>query len=96
MIQSIRDELTQDIYDGTNSKAARKFPKKLHESARNKLDMLNAAQELMDLRSPPGNRLKALEGNLKGYFSIRINDQWRILFKWTHAGAEDVHIVDYH
>jgi toxin HigB-1 len=61
-----------------------------------KLDMLNAASELMDLRSPPGNRLEALKGGRKGQHSIRINDQWRLCFVWSDHGAEDVEIVDYH
>src|SRR5215204_1266109 len=61
-----------------------------------KLDMLHYAQKLEDLRSPPANRLEALKGDLKGFFSIRINDQWRIVFRWTGSGPEDVDVVDYH
>lgn len=61
-----------------------------------KLDMLDYARALRDLRSPPGNRLEALSGNLAGCHSIRINEQWRIVFKWTEAGAQDVQITDYH
>ena len=61
-----------------------------------KLDHLDAAVRLSDLRSPPGNRLEALKGDRKGQYSIRINDQWRICFRWTDAGAEDVQVVDYH
>jgi proteic killer suppression protein len=61
-----------------------------------KLDMLHYAQKLDDLRSPPANRLEALKGDLKGFFSIRINDQWRIVFRWTSSGPEDVDVVDYH
>jgi len=61
-----------------------------------KLDMLDAAVELKDLRSPPGNRLEALQGNRAGQHSIRINDQWRICFRWGAKGPEDVEIVDYH
>jgi len=61
-----------------------------------KLDMLNAAAELKDLRSPPGNRLEALSGDRQGQWSIRINDQWRICFIWTEAGPAEVEIVDYH
>ena len=60
-----------------------------------KLDMLNAAHSLMDLRSPPGNRLEALRGNLRGMHSIRINDQWRVVFRWQE-GAHEVQIIDYH
>ena len=61
-----------------------------------KLDMLHYAQKLDDLRSPPANRREALKGNLRGLFSIRINDQWRIVFRWTSSGPEDVDVVDYH
>ena len=61
-----------------------------------KLDVLNAAQMLDDLRSPPGNRLERLKGKLKGFYSIRINSQWRIVFRWLENGAHDVQIVDYH
>ncbi len=63
---------------------------------RRKLDMLHYATNINDLRSPPGNRLKELEGELSGYYSIRINDQWRIVFKWSDAGPSDVRVVDYH
>ena len=64
--------------------------------ARRKLDLLHYAADLVDLRSPPGNRLEALKGDLKGRHSIRINDQWRIVFRWSEGGAEDVRIEDYH
>ena len=64
--------------------------------ARRKLDMLHYAVKLQDLRSPPGNRLEALKGDLRGYYSIRVNDQWRILFEWTEQGPSRVRIVDYH
>ena len=63
---------------------------------RRKLDMMHYAAELVDLRSPPGNRLEALKHDLAGYHSIRINERWRIVFRWTNAGPEDVAIVDYH
>jgi proteic killer suppression protein len=61
-----------------------------------KLDMIHYAALLDDLRSPPGNRLEELKGNLKGFHSIRINDQWRVVFKWTEFGAKEVQIIDYH
>ncbi len=64
--------------------------------ARRKLKMLDAARQLYDLRSPPGNRLEALKGDRAGQYSIRINDQFRVCFRWTEAGVEDVEIVDYH
>jgi toxin HigB-1 len=96
MIQSIADKLTQDVFDGVNSKAARRFPIELHRKARHKLDLLNSAGNLNDLRVPPANRLEALKGDLKGHFSIRINDQWRVIFKWIDNNAEEVRIADYH
>jgi proteic killer suppression protein len=95
MIKSIKGKTTQDIFDGVNSKEARKVPTEVHKIAQRKLDMINAAFIIDDLRVPPGNRLEALSGNLKGFFSIRINQQWRIIFKWNQ-GAELVEIVDYH
>lgn len=61
-----------------------------------KLDMLHYAQTLDDLRSPPANRLEALKGDLRGLYSIRVNDQWRVVFRWTSGGPEDVDVVDYH
>ena len=64
--------------------------------AARKLDMLDYAHQLMDLKSPPGNRLEALKGDLSGFHSIRINDQWRVVFRWTDAGPTDVDIRDYH
>jgi proteic killer suppression protein len=61
-----------------------------------KLDMLDYAHELDDLRSPPGNRLEALKGNLVGFHSIRVNDRWRVIFRWTDAGPTEVDVIDYH
>jgi proteic killer suppression protein len=96
MIRSIQDKTTQDIFDGADSKAARSFPKDLHLLARRKLDQLNAAKVLDDLKVPPGNRLHALKNEWKGFHSISINDQWRIVFRWTPGNADDVKIIDYH
>ena len=94
-ILSFRDPATADIYHGRNTSSARRFPHDLRAIALRKLDVLNAAHQLDDLRSPPGNRLEALRGNLKGYHSIRVNQQWRIIFRWKN-GAQDVALVDYH
>lgn len=97
MIRSFWTKGTEDVFDGNNSKRAGKVcPAELHTIARRKLDMIEAADELEDLKSPPGNRLEALTGNLRGRHSIRINQQYRICFRWTDAGAEDVEITDYH
>lgn len=97
MIQSFADSATEDIFNGLNSKRARKvLDPSLHPIAYRKLDMLNAAINLNDLKIPPVNRLEALKGNLKGKHSIRINDQYRIVFYWGIQGPEQVKIEDYH
>lgn len=97
MILSFADKSTEDIFDGLNSKQARKvLPVALHIVARKKLDAINKSWELRNLKSPPGNNLEALKGDLKGYHSIRINDQFRIVFKWERGNASEVKITDYH
>ena len=97
MIRSFRDAATEDIFNGVNSSAARKAcPPKLWRVATRKLDQLDSAEALDDLRIPPGNRLESLKGNRQGQYSIRINERYRICFVWTPSGAEDVEIVDYH
>ena len=96
MIRSFADATAQDIFDGENSKAARRLPRELHDKARRMLDLINAATRLEDLRIPPGNRLEALKGDFKGFHSVRINDQWRIVFRWLNGDADAVQIVDYH
>ncbi len=96
MIVSFRDETTEDVFHGNNSKAARRIPTVVWNTACRKLDMLNAAHELRDLMVPPGNRLEALRGEWAGHHSIRINDQFRIVFRWTDGNVHDVRITDYH
>ena len=93
MIRSFRDKTTEAVFDGDSSKG---FPADLVTVARRKLRYLNAAVDLGDLRSPPGNRLEALAGDRKGQHSIRINDQFRVCFVWTAEGPANVEIVDYH
>lgn len=96
MIISFKDKGTEDIFDGEDTKRARtKLPSQLHEKAGKTLDRLNSAVSLESL-SLPGLRLEKLKGDRTGQHSIRINDQYRIYFRWTKAGAEDVEIVDYH
>ncbi len=91
------DRGTRELYDGVPSKAARSVvPAALRQRSIDKLTILDAAVSLDQLRIPPGNRLEALRGNRAGQHSIRINDQYRICFRWTEAGAIDVEIVDYH
>lgn len=96
MIVSFGDRSTSDLFNGKSSRHSRKIPVQIHELALYKLDVLNAAQVLDDLRSPPGNRLEALRGDLKGCHSIRINSQWRMVFRWSGNTATDVQIMDYH
>ena len=94
-IVTFADKMTEDFF--VHAKVNRKAGWAAVASiAKRKLDMIHYAHEFMDLKVPPGNRLEALSGNLKGYHSIRINDQWRIVFKWTAAGATEVEICDYH
>ncbi len=92
MIKSFRCGDTQKLFDGTS---VRRF-KAFERSALRKLKMLDAASILSDLRAPPGNRLEGLKGSRQGQHSIRINDQWRICFRWIDGGAHDVEIIDYH
>jgi proteic killer suppression protein len=96
MIVSFGDKTTSDLYHGVTNRRVRKLPNQIHEPALYKLDVLNAAQSLDDLKSPPGNRLELLKGDLKGFYSIRINSQWRIAFRWESNAAHDVQIMDYH
>lgn len=97
MISSFRDEGTEDIFDGRDTKKARKAcPQNLWRVARRKLDQINQAATLDDLRAPPGNRLESLTGDRESQHSIRINDQYRVCFTWTEGGTEEVEIVDYH
>ncbi len=93
MIESFASEETEKIFRGQVSK---KFPKDIQRTARRKLIYLDDAEDLQDLLAPPGNRLEKLKGDRAGQHSIRINDQWRICFKWSSNKAKDVEIVDYH
>lgn len=96
MILDFRDETTEDIFNGVVSRRALRVPREIWKVARRKLDMLNAAYDLKDLKVPPANRLEKLRGGLQDFYSIRINDQFRILFKWIGNNAKDVTITDYH
>jgi proteic killer suppression protein len=97
MILDFADEATEDIFHGRSTKAARRcLPADLWPAAQRKLDRLNRAREPRDLADPPGNRLEALKGGYAGFFSIRINDQYRIVFRFERGDARDVQIVDYH
>lgn len=96
MIESFGDSETSDLYHGRNTNRVRRFPPEIKRIAIRKLDVLNAAQALDDLREPPGNRLKLMKGEYAGYHSIRINDQWRIIFQWRNNDAYSVSLTDYH
>ena len=93
MIKDFRDKITESVFNGESPKG---FQSDLVRVARRKLRYLNAAVELTDLKSPPGNRLEALSGDRRGRHSIRINDQFRVCFMWTPEGPSEVEIVDYH
>lgn len=93
MIQSFADKATAAIFAGFQ---ARRLPHEVQDAARRKLKVIDAAVSLDDLRVPPGNRLEALKGDRKGQWSIRINDQWRICFRWEVGDAFEVEIADYH
>jgi proteic killer suppression protein len=97
MIQSFRDQGTEDVFNGTHSRLARKTcPETVWRVAARKLDQLDSVVALRELSIPPGNRLEALVGNRAGQHSIRINDQYRICFIWTDQGPDLVEICDYH
>lgn len=93
MIRFFTDKEADKIWNGTQS---RKLPVDIQNVVRRKLRMINNAQNIYDLRIPPANHLEKLSGNLKGFHSIRINKQWRILFKWENDNGFEVQIVDYH
>lgn len=96
MIVSFGDRATEDLYHNGPTSRARRFPQDVVGLALVKLDMLNSAAAVLDLRSPPGNRLEALKGDLKGFRSIRVNDQWRLVFRWEDNNARDGSLMDYH
>ncbi|MGD0036236.1 MAG: type II toxin-antitoxin system RelE/ParE family toxin [Bacteroidota bacterium] len=96
MIINFADQSTEDIFSGLDTKQARRIPSSVWKIAIRKLDMSNAAHELKDLRIPPANHLETLKGKWTGSHSIRIDDQFRIVFKWTDRNARDVQIIDYH
>ena len=97
MIVSFKDEGTETVFDGRDTRKARQAcPQGIWRVARRKLDQINQASDLDDLRVPPGNRLEPLKGDREGQHSVRVNDQYRVCFTWTDGGAEEVEIVDYH
>lgn len=96
MIVSFGDSATEALYHGWRTGVVRRFPVDVVGRGRRKLDMLDAARRLDDLSKPPGNRLEALRGDRTGFHSIRVNDQWRVVFRWTLHGPAFVSLIDYH
>ncbi len=96
MIVSFGDATTEAFFHGTRDSRTRRIPSEIQRAVTRKLDMLNAAEVLQDLKAPPGNRLEALRGGWKGRHSVRVNDPWRIVFRWTSSGPADVQLTDYH
>jgi toxin HigB-1 len=96
MIRAFADDGTRDIWHGVNSKAARRIPKALWAVVRRKLDQIDAVTKLDDLRVPPGNRLRTLEGERAGHYAIRVNDQYRVVFRFEGRDAHEVRCTDYH
>lgn len=93
MIQNFSDNEIEKVFNGTRSN---RLPSDIQNVARRKLRMIAAAKSISDLRIPPANRLEPLKGNLEGFWSIQINDQWRVIFRFDNGGAKDVKITDYH
>jgi len=93
MIKSFGNSETEDVWNGNRVK---KLPIEIQNIGRRKLRMINNSVDIADLRIPPANRLEKLSGKLKDFYSIRINDQWRIIFKWNNGNAFEVKIIDYH
>ena len=95
MISSFGNTLTEDMFNDLKTKNTTKFPPELYRIARRKLMYLGDAESLNDLRAPPGNRLERLKGTMSDFYSIRINDQYRIIFKWSNSVAHEVTVIDY-
>ena len=96
MIRSFGNRLAEDLFHDRMTGTTRRFSPDLRRTAQRKLQYLNAAAWLRDLAVPPGNRLEALKGDRRGFHAIRINDQWRIVFRWEDNGASEVEVTDYH
>jgi len=96
MIVSFGDKTTEDIFHGDDTKAARRITQALWRRVQAKLDLLNASTRLEDLRVPPSNRLEKLRGDWAGFYSLRVNDQYRVVFRFTSGNASDVRCTDYH
>jgi proteic killer suppression protein len=96
VIASFGDATTADIYHGIDSKSARRIGREIWSRVQRKVDLLNACTSIEDLRIPPANRLEKLRGDLAGFYSIRVNQQYRIVFKFANGNCEEVRCTDYH
>lgn len=96
MVRTLGDDTTRDIWNGLNTKAARRIPRDLRPIVRRKLDQIDAVTKLDDLKVPPGNRLHPLSGDLRGQHALRVNDQYRIVFRFKSSDAFEVRCADYH
>jgi proteic killer suppression protein len=96
VIRTFADETTRDIWNGVNSNAARRIPRELWPNVRRKLDQIDAVTRLHDLKVPPGNKLHALGADRRGFQAVRVNDQYRIVFRFEGGNAFDVECTDYH
>jgi len=96
MIESFASQMAEDIFNGTNSRHARKLPVNLHRKAQRRLDQVNAATQIETLNVPPSNKLRKLSGDLKEFWRIKIDRQWAIIFLWDNGSSYAVDIVDYH
>jgi len=96
VIETFENALAEDLFDDRRTKSTRKFPPELRRAGRRKLLYLHDAGDLKDLKVPPGNHLERLKGSWKEFHSIRINDQWRVVFRWGSGNAFDIQVIDYH
>lgn len=96
MIISFKHKLTKNLFEDKVTRDTLRLPSSLRRAARRKILYLHDAAELDDLRAPPGNRLEQLKGDLRGYFSIRVNDQWRLIFRWHEGNVTDLELIDHH
>ncbi|MCK6530398.1 type II toxin-antitoxin system RelE/ParE family toxin [Myxococcota bacterium] len=96
MIRTFRDQVTADLFNGESNARVRRVPTDVRDRAVEMLDQLHNAATLSDMAVPPGNRLEVLKGGLAGFHSVRVNRQWRIIFRWSDGGPGDVSLVDYH
>ena len=96
MIASFGDRASEDLFHGRSTRRVHRFPVDIVQIALRKLDMINGVDDVSDLRVPPGNRLKKLKGEFRDFYSLRINAQWRIIFRWESGKAHAVQVTDYH